>query len=1361
MFNKTARINIGLFSNLSQKCFGLESFTIAVPGYFEETREAIESQVCEFKVLLPAYDPLVVDTSISSTRVKIGDVITVSARIRNPQEAKNFQVLLGIQLSDRDAFEVWAPPPSVISGYSGQPIFLYLTSRKPGVYIVTIYFAVVEPKSLEVVFWNGGKTVTYAVTVLPDAPRLKIELEAQALAKFANLSITLVNTGGQEARDVKLFITGDVEEKELEIDRIWHSWEGNVITKLLSPIARVNITATYYDLEGKRHANTALTTISTTNFVTPEEWRTYLVEVPKYEETKRVFVPGYQAATHVKLYLMEVDLAPPHCFNGLSLIPISPNGFTLILGNASDISEVASKVPEAKYILVNVKPSFLCERVMREDEVKRLFHIPEEERLEPSKVPPRYEVRLLKEEVLNQSEVITVSDDFYEELKYNNWEDNDYKYEDTGMRRWDLDKATTRVSQEKAIALIYHPLICQGDGLVKGVLVKNYAARDMAYELEALSGPMPEVLRRNAALSIPAYGSVPLNIIQLESVNYPIFIHLKYQGKVIASLWVYTTDRISEFWRGFWDGIKEKLPGIIVTATIMVILAIPTDGGSLLSYVKDLVASAVIPSLMAVGVAWNIKEIFEAYSAHSKIGEVAEAFDSFSQRAAYAGYLNTYSFFQGLKNKIEEGQGLVVGSTALDLLADVTIRDVFIAFGKEDVSEYEKGKAIGRLVGTAASILSYVTIYYKFLSDGPRLLSRGGKIKAFLKGVYNWITPPLWDAGVVARKLTAKGIAASLAFSEESDDFKQRLNEIKDDEGSLSSLVEFTGRYLDEALDISSKLGLSEGAFLGLLWAYRKCKLSEEAWDKFIQEIKDIGKKSKKCANELLYWIYNTEAFALEQVIVEMVSKLSGLSVEELEDIGKALAQVSSIFENGLKLFNIYFMALESEQYGRVIADVLLKVIAKNPNLFNDLAKALEGGCVYIGRTPQKDYVPLPEDSDRVAGKVIYMYILNPNTGEIITEGAREVRELQEVFTFTDSGIKGGQEVLVIIKEFTSIDFYIKYKNNVERVLVVKDENIYLNGLEELGPGKIRAGTRGPYLEFPFRDLSEEGTPEYRIRVTTTGSLELVHPSGSVGAIKRFSLKLVRDVISGKTSKLLLPEDSGGKLAGIFLISSDLCEGGWCWRLDNSKGIISFKKGQSLLKVDEFFKTILDPQTYRRLKTGLENDMVVLLAVFDTDSGGKAAAWTASSKMEFDVPEGASSLSNLCVLWADKFEYKMESGGLIIKTELVNGKKIVHLLIETSEGTMYKKIEVSDYRFTTPTRMRTTLEINFHDENHRLAFEISAYSQEDLVVEPTIRYVKEGRIKERWDIEKIENHQTYYFIHGKITEGMQAEDVMV
>ncbi|MBO3842562.1 MAG: hypothetical protein FGF48_09155 [Candidatus Brockarchaeota archaeon] len=887
IFNKTVRMNIGFFSNLSY--FGSESFIVAVPGHFEETHEAIESQVSEFRVLLPAYDPLVVDTSISPTRVEVGDVISVSARIRNPQDVKNFKVLLGIKLSDEDAFEIWVPPPRIISGYSGQPIYLHLRPKRPGVYQVTIYFAVVEPKNLDVVFWNGGKTVTYTVTVLPDASRLRVEVEAEALAKFANITITLVNSGGQEARDVKLLVTGDIEKKELEVGRVWHTWKGNVITRLLFPIARLNVTAVYHDLNSKRHTTSLLTTISTTNFVTPEEWRTYLVEVPEHEETKRVFVPSYQGATYVKLYLMKNCLAPSTSFfDGLSFIPISPNGFTLTLENVSNVAEIFSRLPEVRYMLLDVKPDFLYERVLREDEVKKLFHINEDERLEPNKIPGGYEVKLLKEEVLNQSEIVTVDDDFYEKLKHNNWEEDDYKYEDIRVKRWDLDKATIKVSHGKTIELIYHPLACQGD-LVKGVLVKNYAARDMAYELEILHGPISGASLGKGVFSIQAHGSIPLNVVQLESMDYPIFIRLKYQGKVVATLHVFAAGRVSEFWSGFWDGIKEKLPGIIVTATLMVILAIPTHGGSLLAYVKDLLASAVIPSLLVAGAASNIREILEAYSAYTKIGQVAEELGGFSQRAAYAGYLNAYSFFQGLRNRIKEKQGYVVGSMALDLLADVTIRDLLIVFGREDAREYEKGKALGRLVGAALSLVTYVGIYYKFLSNGPKLLSLRGQIKEILKGVYNWITPPLWDVGVVAGKLTAREIAASLAFSEESDDFKQRLNEIKDDEGSLSSLVEFTGRFLDDALDVSSRLGLSECAFLGLLWTYGKCGLSEEAWGKFIQAIESIGGKSKRCADGLLSSIYGMEGDEVKRIVLEVVLKLVELSPEELEGLGKLL----------------------------------------------------------------------------------------------------------------------------------------------------------------------------------------------------------------------------------------------------------------------------------------------------------------------------------------------------------------------------------------------------------------------------------------------------------------------------------------
>ncbi|MBO3841375.1 MAG: hypothetical protein FGF48_03030 [Candidatus Brockarchaeota archaeon] len=896
VFNKTARINIGLFSNVTQGSFGFESFIVAVPGHFEETREAVISQVSEFRVLLPAHDPLVVDTSISPTRVKIGDVITISARIRNPQEARDFRVLLGARFSDEDAFEAWAPPPVGFPYGSGCPAsHLYLRAKRPGVYQVTIYFAIVEPKNLDVVFWNGGKTVTYVVTVLPEAPRLRVEVEAEALAKFANLTITLVNSGGQEATGVKLLVTGDVEEKELGVGRVWHTWRGSVITKLLSPIAKVNVTAVYHDLEGKRHTSTSLTTISTTNFVTPEEWRTYLIEFKGYEETKRVFVPGYRCATHVKLYLMKNCLAPSSIsfFSGLSLIPISPKGFTLTLGNASSI-----EAPEVRYMLLDVKPGFLYERVLREDEVKKLFHINEDERLEPSKIPPSYEIKLVKEEVLNQSEIVTVNDDFYEKLKYSSWEDHDYKYEDTGVKKWDLDKAIASVLHDKTIELVYRPLMYQGD-LVKGVLVKNYAAWDIVYELEILQWPIAENLPENIALSIPAHGSIPLSLIQRKSASHPVLIYLKYQGRIVVFLRVHATGEVSEFWRGFWDGIKEKLSGIIITATIMVILAVPTKGGSLLAYVKNLITSAVIPSLFAVGVASNIREILEAYSAYKKMDEVAGELDGFSQRAAYAGYFNAYYLFQGLRSKIKEKQGYIVGDTALDLLADVTVRDLLVTFGNEDAREYEKGKALGRLVGSALSLATYVGIYYKFLSNGPMLLSRAGRIKEFLKGVYNWITPPLWDIGIIAGKLTARGIAASLAISGESGDFKEYLNRIKDDEESLSSLVESTGRFLDDALDVSGKLGLSEEAFLGLLRAYGKCRLSDEAWDKFIQEIENISEKSKRCVDELLRSIFNAEGNEVEYAVIKLAPKLAKLGSDELGCLEKLLASGVGMKEIG------------------------------------------------------------------------------------------------------------------------------------------------------------------------------------------------------------------------------------------------------------------------------------------------------------------------------------------------------------------------------------------------------------------------------------------------------------------------------
>ncbi|MEM3424376.1 MAG: hypothetical protein QXI42_01015 [Thermoproteota archaeon] len=1111
VFNKTARISIGLFPNVAQGGF-FEGFIIAVPGHFEETRETVVSQVCEFKVLLPAHDPLVVDTSLSQTRVKVGDVITVSAQIRNPQEAKDFRVLLGASFSDEDAFEAWAPPPVGFPYGSGCPVsYLYLRAKRPGVYQVTIYFAVVEPKNLDIVFWNGGKTVTYVVNVLPEAPRLRVELGAQVLAKFANLSITLVNTGGQEANDVKIFVTGDVEEKQLNIGRVWHSWEGNVVTRLLSPYAKVNVTAVYHDLEGGKHVNTALTTVSTENLVTPEEWRTYLVEVPGYEETRRVFIPGYEAATHVKPYLMRIDVAPSpvsNYFNRVSLIPFSPKGFTLKLENASSIPEAASKIPEARYMLLDVKPGFLCERVLREDEVKRLFQLDEDKGLEPGKIPKGYEVKLLKEEVLNQSETVTVDDEFYEQLKYGGWEDNDYKYEDTGVEKWDLNKASASVPHGKTIELIYRPLSCRGE-LVKGVLVRNYAYRETCYRLEIIQEPAVEALPENVMLSIPAYGSTPLNIVQLSSTYSPILIRLKHGDRVVAFLWIRAGGMVSGFWKGFWDGVNEKLPGILVTTTIMVLLAAPTGGGSLLACVKKLLASGLIPALMISGAALNAGEFLEAHAAYVKMDEAAEMLDGFSQRAAYAGYVSTYAFLQGLKNSVKEKQGFIVESTALDLIGDVAVRDILVALGKEDATEYEKGRAVGRLVGAAASFASYTSIRYKLFSEGPKLLSWRGKIKEYVKGVYSWVTPPIWDLGVLAGRLTAGEIAAFLAFSEHNPCLKENLedylNRVREDEESLSVLLKslkYSDEYLSKALDVSSSLRLSEEAFLSLLRIYGETfrKLREQDLDAFLENIRKIGSRSRECADGLLRRIYWIEDDALEKVI-ELTGKINELD------------------ENGLKAIRVILEDPALTERFLLEPEIAFKTLSKlqGANYYELIDGRMDvSGRIYLGR-----YIE--------AGR--YRVIAEVKTGDGIEKIDWSMETMGCDYAYVPRalrekhGLKGGETIkLRIVNYMPELYFPKSFADNIFMLDFAKN-SLKIGGEEiaesRFNPDEMLRDTHKGFaitVETGLRSVTGVGNPLI-LRFYEDGSVSLVSRSVDGDSVDNIDAILLKNTFEGLVLK--------------------------------------------------------------------------------------------------------------------------------------------------------------------------------------------------------------------------------------------------
>ncbi|MBS7288878.1 MAG: hypothetical protein KIH01_09140, partial [Candidatus Freyarchaeota archaeon] len=723
-----------------------------------------------------------------------------------------------------------------------------------------------------------------------------------------------------------------------------------------------------------------------------------------------------------------------------------------------------------------------------------------------------------------------------------------------------------------------------------------------------------------------AYGSIPLNIVQLESMNYPIFIRLKYQGRIIASLWVHATAKVSEFWSGFWDGIREKLPGIIVTATVMVILAIPTHGGSLLAYVKDLLASAVIPSLLAVGVASNIREIFEAYSAYTKMDGVAEELDSFSQRAAYAGYLKTYSFFQGLKDKIKGSQGLIVGSMALDLVTDVTIRDVFIVFGKDGATEYEKGKAMGRLVGTALSLIGYATTYYRFLSEGPKLLSLGGKIRAFLRGVYNWITPPLWDVGVIAGKLTARGIAASLAFSEDSGDFKQRLNKV--DEEALGSLVKSTCRFLDDALEVSSRLELSEEAFHGLLRAYEKCELSEEAWGKLIQEVEDIGGKSKKCADELLRFVSHAESDGVERVILEIAPKLAELSSEELEGLGKALssirAEAGESFKNGFKLLHTYF-AVE-KHYGKRVAKIFLENIVKHPERLDAWVDASTRGLKAVFLEPDS------RDSLIIEGKgvepgVYRVIVVDPETGEIVAEGVRgtveeneqDVIKEKKTLRFREARFDTDKDYLTIFMKYGVEDFFNELKTQPEFVrLSGKDRVTLVTGKQEPVAElntvmKTKSGS--VYLEFDFADIDGK---KCTFRLTSDGKLSLVdvvEGNARYYNVEGLDYKVFDDGAGGEAVRLLAVEYVKGRTK--YLVVRRNIPDDTTYYLGNRDGVIKVEADQQTKKIGKDLETILGEDEFNKLKGELTSGKAVVGLVYLGEDGEIHHLW--STTLEYNL----------------------------------------------------------------------------------------------------------------------------------------------
>ena len=991
---------------------------IAVPGHYEEVKVVVPEQRANFKVLFPAYDPAVyegwlINTAISSTSVTAGQSFTVSYSAY-PEGVDPEQVPLQarVSVSVPSAIQLIGSGSAQLDNSHRSGSFS-LKALRAGTYDVTLR---VEGNALFYSLPPSGE-IRYTVQVTtPTSPSVSVSITDvdTSVPKYARLKVKLQNNGGSAARSLTLKVSGDVEEASWSVGDLapGQSSERELNVKLKEQEADIAIEASYLDDGGNRFLSKAWRQVFSLHFVVPEHYEDYVVTIPEHEETTTVFVPGYEGYTHVRFYAAySFAVGNPNIYGPTAalffpgivldvptlfyeffgtkitrgetlsllrtyLIPLPLPGLELSVSKDGNFSQPEGV--DVNFMLTGVEPRWEEVGLLEEGEAARAGNLTREQ-IRSGDTPDTFRAEFVKEvwvpsrkAVMNLSEFVKFRFAMESYIAENSLA-NELRY------RWEEFVNATRIyakSKEGGFAVfVYHPLTVRGSGALKSVQVKNYAACNASYELRVVRRSMPaagfgvpalEEVMNTTSIEVPGTGDLSLFASSLAREGYQLRAQLVYGCRVVAEVVFDLQPELSPFWAGFWDGAKEKLPGIIITTAILVVLAIPTGGGSILAEVKALLTSSVIPTLIGASVAAEVMELVDAYWAYERMGKVAEELDEFSRKATENGYAESASFFRGIGDRVREDRLLIAESTALDLLADLTARDLFVVFGREDTTEYERGKAWGRVVGVALSFMLYAGTYYKLFAEGPKLLSWKGKIKEFLRGVYNWITPPIFDVGVMIGKFAAHEVAASLAMSERSEEFREQLNLLRDEEDSLSSLVRYTGDYLDKALEISETLDLSERAFLGLLWAYGNTvrDLGEGDWEGFIENVRNIGGGSKRFADEYLRWIYNAEVSELDEIILETTPKLAGLSAEELENIGKALAAkgLGDSFENGLKLLNTYFQIPNS--YGSFgtkavekISNVFLENVGKDGvKALDAWSRAVENGGIAlrtkVGGTP-------------------------------------------------------------------------------------------------------------------------------------------------------------------------------------------------------------------------------------------------------------------------------------------------------------------------------------------------------------------------------------------------------------------------
>ncbi|MGQ9691660.1 MAG: hypothetical protein ACUVQY_10480, partial [Thermoproteota archaeon] len=405
--------------------------------------------------------------------------------------------------------------------------------------------------------------------------------------------------------------------------------------------------------------------------------------------------------------------------------------------------------------------SEILNRILSEGKLRRLLNQPQGG-LNLSRVLKGWRVRLVDEKATNETVWLATRE--YGRIMEAGWSIGNSFFTDSGEAEWKYVVSNRTIGESKSIKLLYNPLRVKRGELAHGLTIKNYADSNVSYTLRLRTSTnyflfFSDTKEGNGSI-IVGKQATSMMLVQKEPAFGEAILELVKDGRVVSAVKVSLALKAAWFWKGFWDGLASKLPGIMITAGVMVVIGFLIPNAYVRPAYYLLLGVGIVTNLLDVAV-----DIAEAQKARDEMLSFASAMENRSIEFLANGDVEHAVECKSLASMLRREVNETMGDLALNILSNlaigISIDEVRIALGlKEPLAtnelerQYKIGYARGRVTGTVISCVLYVALFtlvnrIKAERIGQHLTTKQ-ILSTIAKGLYNWITPSVWDATLLA-----------------------------------------------------------------------------------------------------------------------------------------------------------------------------------------------------------------------------------------------------------------------------------------------------------------------------------------------------------------------------------------------------------------------------------------------------------------------------------------------------------------------------------------------------------------------------------------------------------------------------------